>query len=313
MEFGVVLPNMGGLARPDVLIPLAQEAEALGFDSLWVSDHIVVPPYRAQGYPYSRTGVFPIPPEAPIAEPLMTLGVLAGVTRRVRLGVSVLVLPYRNPILTAKLLSTLDWLSGGRVILGVGAGWMREEFEALGADYEHRGGVTDEWIRIFRTLWTEPEPSFEGRFYRFAPLKFEPKPVRGSIPIWVGGHTDPALRRAVRLGDGWHAVRATPAEMREARDRLLGLCREHGRDPASLVLSVRSTLAFLDGPRSEGAPPMTGTADQILRDVEDYREAGVSHLVVGPRGENLEEMVGHLRRFAREVMPRLRQSQRREA
>jgi len=306
VEFGVVLPNMGNLARPDVLIPLAQEAEALGFGSVWVSDHIVVPPYRAQGYPYSRNGIFPIPPEAPITEPLMTLGVLAGATRRVRLGVSVLVLPYRNPVFTAKLLATLDWLSGGRVLLGVGAGWMREEFEALGADYEHRGAVTDEWIRIFRVLWTEPEPSFEGRFYRFAPLKFEPKPVHGSIPIWVGGHTEPALRRAVRLGDGWHAVRATPAEMQEARKRIQALCREHGRDPSTLVLSVRSTLALMDKPRPEGATPMTGTVEQVAGDVEAYRQAGVSHLVVGPRGDSLEEMVGHLRRFAREVMPRFR-------
>ena len=155
MQFGVVLPNLGSIARPDHLYRLAQRVEDLAYDSLWVSDHVVLPLSMESRYPYSSRGVFPFQPEEDLLEPVTTLAFLAGVTRRIRLGISALILPYRHPVLNTKMLITLDVLSGGRTILGVGVGWMREEFEALDADYEHRGRVTDEHIRIFKALCTE--------------------------------------------------------------------------------------------------------------------------------------------------------------
>src|SRR5207248_465496 len=178
---------------------LAQTAEELGFDSVWISDHVVVPQQISSAYPYSADGRFPTEPTQAYFEPLTTMGFLAGVTRHVRLSVAVLVMPYRHPLLTAKMVATLDNLSGGRIDLGIGAGWMREEFESLGASndiYEHRGSATDEQLRILKSVWTEDIAGFEGRFYRFPRVGVHPHPLqKPHPPIWVGGHTPPALRR----------------------------------------------------------------------------------------------------------------------
>src|SRR5438067_8433937 len=179
LPIGCTLPTSGAAADPAALGALAQTAEELGFDSVWISDHVVVPQQISSAYPYSADGRFPTEPTQAYLEPLATLGFLAGVTRRVRLGVAVLILPYRHPLLTAKMIATLDNLSGGRLDLGIGVGWMREEFEALGvgADiYEHRGSATDEQVRILRTVWTQEVAGFEGRFYRFAPVGAHPHP-----------------------------------------------------------------------------------------------------------------------------------------
>ena len=191
LTIGCTLPTSGAAADPSALGALAQTAEALGFDSIWVSDHVVVPERIGSSYPYSADGRFPTAPTQPYLEPLATLSYLAGLTRRARLGTHVLVLPYRHPLLAAKMLSTLDNLSGGRFDFGIGVGWMREEFEALGSpSYERRGAVTDEQLRIMKAVWTQDVTGFEGEFYRFEPLGAHPLPVqKPHPPIWVGGHT----------------------------------------------------------------------------------------------------------------------------
>src|SRR5215470_16074553 len=206
MQFGCHLPVYGPAATRDVLLGVARRLEALGYDALWVSDHVVIP-YRIESrYPYSATGAFPLTPDTDFLEPLTALGLVAGVTERIRLGTSVLVVPHRHPVLAAKMLATLDRLAPGRVVLGAGVGWMREEIELLGAPYDGRGAWTDEAIAVMRACWRDERVDFSGRFFRVDGVACRPRPARGTIPIWIGGHTARALERVARLGDGWHAA-----------------------------------------------------------------------------------------------------------
>jgi len=206
VEFGCHLPVFGPAATRAGLLTFAREMERLGYESLWASDHIVIPHTIRSRYPYSDTGQFPLAPDATFLEPLTALAMVAGVTERAKLGTTVLVLPHRHPVLAAKALATLDHLSGGRVILGAGVGWMREEIELLGAPFAERGAWSDEAIRIMRACWRDERTRFHGRFFNFDDIGCFPKPVRGDIPIWMGGHAKPALRRIVALADGWHAA-----------------------------------------------------------------------------------------------------------
>ncbi len=220
VRYGFYLPTRGQTATPEALETLVTRGEALGFSSVMIADHLVFPVTIKSKYPYTVTGVFP--GQGDVLDQLSLMAFVAAKTTRLRLVTSVMIVPYRNPVLTAKALATIDVLSKGRVTLGVGVGWMREEFEALGTpDFDRRGAVTDEYLRIFKTLWTESPASFSGRFYRFGPLTCSPHPVqKPHPPIWVGGHSKAALRRAARLGDGWHPVGANaavplpPAELR---------------------------------------------------------------------------------------------------
>src|SRR5205814_9690893 len=184
MRFGCHLPGYGPEATRDTLVGFARRAEALGYDSLWASDHVVVPWRIASRYPYNATGDFPLSPATDFLEPLTALALVAGVTERAALGTTVLVLPHRHPLLAAKMLATLDHLAPGRVILGAGVGWMREEIELLGAPYEQRGAWTDEAIEIMRKCWRDERVSHHGRFFTFPEIGVAPKPPRGTIPIW---------------------------------------------------------------------------------------------------------------------------------
>ena len=206
MDFGFSLPGRGPLATPDVLIKLARKADDLRYSSLFVTDHVVIPATQTTPYPYAPTGKFAGDWTNGYLEPLALMSFLAGETSRVRLGTSVLVIPYRNPVVTAKMLATLDVLSGGRVILGAGVGWFKEEFEALHAEpFERRGPTTDEYIALMRACWTREPVDWQGPIYRMGPVSAMPKPKqKGGIPVWTGGHTDVALRRAGELSDGWH-------------------------------------------------------------------------------------------------------------
>ena len=208
MDFAMVLPNLGAVSHPDAIDAFARRVEELGYHSIFVSDHVVLPLRTRSRYPYNSSGVAPISAENDILEPFTLISYLASITRRVRLGISVQVLPYRHPVLNAKMLTTLDVLTGGRVIVGVGVGWLEEEFQALNADYSNRGTVTDEHIQIFKALCTQEEPVFHGQHYHVEGIKLYPKPVqKPHPPIWVGGTTARAKRRAATLGDGWHAIR----------------------------------------------------------------------------------------------------------
>jgi probable F420-dependent oxidoreductase len=209
VEFGVALPGRGPMASPDQVLKIAAKADALGYASIFVTDHVVLPASMARSvYPYSTTGQLPGGAAQDYLEPIAMLACLARVTSRARLGTSVLVIPYRHPVLTAKMLATIDQLSGGRVILGAGVGWLREEFEALGTPpFEQRGIVTDEYVRLMRTAWTTDPVTFSGRYVSVQAIHVLPKPAQpGGIPVWIGGHTDAALRRTATLGDGWHPI-----------------------------------------------------------------------------------------------------------
>src|SRR5439155_8392947 len=202
MKFGILFANVGHAVVPEGATALATIAEDNGFESLWTVEHVVVPGDYQSAYPYSPTGRMPGPEESPIPDPLIWLTWVAAATRRIRLGTGILILPQRTPAILAKEVATLDVLTGGRVTLGIGVGWLREEFAALGVPWQNRGERTDEYIEALRVLWRDAEPTFHGRFVDFERAKSYPKPVQaGGVPIAVGGHTEAAARRAGRLGD----------------------------------------------------------------------------------------------------------------
>jgi probable F420-dependent oxidoreductase len=306
MRYGFYLPTRGQTATPEALETLVTRGEALGFASVMIADHLVFPVTIKSKYPYTVTGVFP--GQGDVLDQLSLMAFVAAKTTRLRLVTSVMIVPYRNPVLTAKALATIDVLSKGRVTLGVGVGWMREEFEALGApEFDRRGAVTDEYLRIFKTLWTESPASFSGRFYRFGALTCSPQPVqKPHPPIWVGGHSKAALRRAARLGDGWHPVGANaavplpPAELRTLLDELYRLAEAEGRDPKALTISYKAPVYDVSQPqlRPGGARrPFSGSASQIAEDIAAYAGLGVSELVFDFRSESLAESLERMERF----------------
>ena len=317
MHFGISLSGRGPLASPDILGRVAQRADALRFSSIFVTDHVVIPLATDSVYPYSATGRVAADWAQGYLEPLTVMSWLAGITRHARLGTSVLVIPYRNPVLTAKMLATLDVVSGGRVILGAGVGWLREEFEALhAAPYAERGRVTDEYLRLMRECWTREPVSFAGRYYDLPSVSALPKPLQpGGIPIWIGGHTDVAIRRAGELGDGWHPIGLRPPadlrpdEYRAKADRVLEWARRAGRDPGAIALTFRAPLEI--APRRAKSPggdriPLRGTADQVADDIRSYQAAGVTHFVFDLAATDLRGCLTILDRFAEDVRPGLR-------
>jgi probable F420-dependent oxidoreductase len=289
MEFGCHLPVYGAAATRDALLTFARRMEALGYDSLWASDHVVIPWRISTRYPYGATGEFPLPPATPFLEPLTTLALVAGATERIRLGTTVLVLPHRHPVLAAKMLATLDHLAPGRVILGAGVGWLREEIELFGVPYQRRGAWSDEALRIMKICWTEERPQFAGQFFTFDALGFAPKPARGTIPIWIGGHTPAALRRVAELGDGWHAAFPAPGELEGSLARLREACGKAGRDFDSLTLSARVGLAARK------------PADEVVAELRALTGLGIRHVLLETRARDVDDMVGIYERFAREV------------
>lgn len=300
LRVGVALPNYGPLAGATNLIRLARRAEALGIDSVWVADHLVAPVGVTSVYPYDRR---PDPTPGAMAvieefyEPLTTLAFIAGATARIRLGVSVYVLPYRNPVVTAKMVATLDALSGGRLIFGVGVGWLREEFLALGVDARRRGRVTDEYLEVCRRLWRDDVATYEGRHYVLPPVRTGPKPrQRPWPPIWVGGNSAAACTRAVTLGDGLHLIDLTPAEAAVAIGNVRDALARAGRDPGTFTVSLRKGLLVR---RSDDSRPLYGTPAKIRRDLASYAAAGVEYLVVGFRqARTIEAMEEALDRTA---------------
>jgi probable F420-dependent oxidoreductase len=307
MRFGVHGFNFGQVAGDiPTLLRIAAGAEERGFDSVWVGDHIVIPWDIASAYPYSPTGTPPFKPQEAALEPLTLLSYLAGCTSRVQLGVSVLIVPHRNPLYAAKILATLDVLSGGRLICGVGSGWMREEFDALGLAFDRRGEETDEWIRIFKVCWKEGDPEYHGQHYAFDKLAFEPKPVqRPHPPIWVGGNSRRAMRRAVELGDAWHPGWSRPDQLMLQRQALEVMATKAGRDPAGLEVTLLRPIQILDRPSGASRRPLIGNAEEVAEDIRAYEQAGLSHLVLGFRTTNGAEILQQIDRFAAEVKPLL--------
>jgi probable F420-dependent oxidoreductase len=322
LEFGFALSGRGPLAAPDTLIKLATTADSLRYSSLFVTDHVVLPASTARSvYPYSPTGQFPGGARQDYLEPLAVLGYLTHATRTIGLGTSVLVVPYRNPLVVAKMLATLDVLSGGRVILGAGTGWLTEEFDALQAPpFAERGAVTDEYLRLMREAWTTDPLRFEGRHYRVADVHVLPKPVQSQgIPIWIGGHTDAALRRTARLGNAWHPIGGrppaalTPDEYARHVERLHAYARDAGRKPEDITLTLRVPM-HVRSPRDKALagerPLFQGTAAEVRADVERYGALGVSHFVFDAAVSDPRAALASMKRFAEDVRPALRRRRR---
>jgi alkanesulfonate monooxygenase SsuD/methylene tetrahydromethanopterin reductase-like flavin-dependent oxidoreductase (luciferase family) len=256
VRLGVNVPNFGPGTNPDVLRRWALTVEGLGFDLLMVSDHIAVTPDVAEQYP------------APFYEPFTTLSWLAGLTRGIRLGTTVLIVPYRHPLLVARMAANLNDLSGGRLVLGVGVGWAREEFGALGVPFRDRGRLTDEHLLAIRAAWQD-DTDYRG----------------GHIPLWIGGNSDAALRRAVRLGDAWHPLRFTPGWMAEAAGRLTACAADQGRPAPALMprIALRLTEAPVTASVSGGDRLAGhGTIDQIMADLGQLRSLGADTVVLDP-------------------------------
>ena len=308
MEIGLGIASMGINARPESFRRKAELGEQLKFDALWIGDHVIIPHQINSPYPFGNRwpGRLAVEPDDNVFEPLATLGFLAGAVKTPKLGISVLVLPYRNPIVTAKALATLDVLSEGRVILGIGTGWMEEEFLALNAPpFASRGAVTDEYIQIFKELCTAESPNFQGQHYQISGIAFFPKPVQKPYPpIWVGGNTLAAMKRAARLGDGWNPAGLTPKEVAEKRIILRRLCQEAGRNPDEVKISLRGMVRFTEG-RGDNRSPLQGTTQQVTDDLRRYQEAGVEHIIMVPMGKTDEELIDVIERIAEEVRPKL--------
>lgn len=314
MQFGLSVPHRGPLANPQAIRAIAESAEALGYDVLTISDHIVVPRQIDSKYPYSPDGGWAGGADGMCFEQLSLLNYVAGITTKARLLTSIMVIPHREPIFTAKALATADQLSGGRVELGIGTGWMREEFELLQTpEFMERGAVTDEYIRAFKTLWTEENPSFDGKYTRFKDIFFEPKPIQpGGPKVWVGGESGRALRRLAALGDVWYPIAGgnpkAPLDTLAAYDAALAKLRQAaekaGRDPASIDLAY-SAMAHSEQEQqsSDGSRMlMTGSAAARQDDVAALAERGLSTMVVNVAAGSVERALEKQQAFAADVM-----------
>lgn len=285
MKFGVAGANAGRRVRPEHALELARLAEEAGFESLWTVEHVVVPADYRSRYPYSPEGRMPGGEEVPIGDPLVWLAYAAAVTQRIKLATGIVILPQRNPVLLAKECATLDVLSGGRLLLGVGIGWLREEFAALGVAFEDRAARTDEYIEALRVLWRDPEPTFSGRFARFERAKSYPKPVReGGIPIVVGGHTDAAARRAGRLGDGFFPWELGDESLKRLIQVMRAAATGAGRDPDAIEV----TAGALD-----------------LETAKRYADAGVHRIVTVPLARGSDALKRWFDDFAENVMAKM--------
>ncbi len=317
MKIGVLVNNFGGFPETGrsarACVDLARQAERLGFDSVWVTDHVILPRTIRATYPHSREG-FPYTWEQDIHEPLALMAALAEATARVEIGVSVLVIPYRHPLLTAKMLATIDQLSSGRIILGAGVGWLRDEFEALGLDpdhFEQRGAVTVEALRVMQAAWTaQTTVDFEGRYFRFSQVGARPRPARATgIPVWIGGAGERALRRSVAHGTGYLAIASSPEQLRRDHDRLQILAEAAGRDPASLTVSLIDGIVVGAGQPPVPGASMQGASKDILNGLERFAAAGLDHLIAGisrAGDRSYDATLDALEQVARDVLPAAR-------
>jgi probable F420-dependent oxidoreductase len=317
MRFGVAVPNYRKLASPDQLVHVARRSEALGFDSLWVTDHVVVPePYREM---FGAT----------VYDPLTVLAFLAAHTQRAELGTAVLVIPYRNPVTVAKQLATIDNLSSGRLVFGTGSGWAREEFEALGVNYAERGPITDEYLRVILELWTQPTPVFDGKYVTIHAVHAEPRPLRQPHPpILVGGYGKRAIRRAVAVGQGWLPDGLSLPALQSGIELMRQTAEGAGRDPASLGVALRTGLQLdtVSGRQQTGpveAPweqsttlsggiserqLFRGSTQQVLDDIDAAERVGVDHLIFECPVQRGDERFDTLEAFAQDILPRFRRT-----
>ncbi|MEM9626569.1 MAG: LLM class F420-dependent oxidoreductase [Pseudomonadota bacterium] len=316
MKIGLTLPMRGPLANPDDIRTLVERGEALGFDHLGVNDHIIVPKVIDSRYPYSATGAFPGSALGECLDLFSLLAYVAAISTKLRLVTAIAVVPHRGAVHTAKIVSTIDVLSGGRVDLGIGAGWMKEEFDALNIPpFEQRGKVTDEYLQAFKKLWTEDDPTFDGEHVQFEVISFLPKPVqKPHPPIWVGGESPAALRRAVRHGDVWFPIANNPrhpldtiAKFEAGISRLHQAAEKHGRDPSTIGLALFANWydETKSGKTAEGERHLlTGAPADIAEDIEALKDLGVTDLLLQFNRDTLERTLDSMAFFVNEIRRR---------
>jgi len=316
MQIGFNAPAGGPLATAEAMTRLAVEGEAMGFDYATFSDHVVIPTDIHAKYPYSDTGEFPAGSRGERHEQLTQVAFIAAKTSRLRLVTSVMVVPHRPAVLTAKILSTIDVLSGGRLTLGIGAGWLQEEFEALQApNFAARGKVTDEYLLACKELWTRDKPSFHGEYVNFDNITFAPKPVQAPLPVWVGGESGPALRRTARLGDGWYPIGTNPsfpldslARYRAGISKLHGLLKAAGRDPAGVALAYRVQKYGPEVPAKAGDGErrmFSGSPAEIAGDLRDMQALGVAAIDFSFPGATTAEALDAMKSFRDTVLAKV--------
>jgi probable F420-dependent oxidoreductase len=316
MQIGFNAPTSGPLIEPDSFVSIITEGETLGFDYVTVSDHIMVPRNLESKYPYTDTGEFPAGTQAAWLDQLGATAFIAALTKKLRFVLSVMVVPHRPAVLTAKLLSTIDYLSKGRLTLGIGVGWCREEFEAIGAaPFDDRGPVTDEWMAACQELWTAEFPKFDGRYVKFDDVTFNPKPAQSPIPIWVGGESGPALRRTARYAHGWYPVGTNPQfpmntvrRFRKQLQRFHGYVEKAGRNPAEIEVALR----VLAGPGGKPRATIDGEAEMFtggdadwVEDIKALQELGVAAIDVRLFRRRLDDTLDTMRRFRDGVLGKL--------
>ena len=319
MEFGIAVGNFGTFGKHGgaaEIIEVGRFAEQAGFDSVWVHDHLVMPATIRARYPYNDSGVAGFAYRQDIYDPLAIMAALAVKTKRVRIGSSVLIIPYRNPVLLARMLATLDQLSDGRIILGLGVGWMAEEFDALGIGeyYAIRGSVTDEWIRICTTLWGSAGPAaYDGRFHSFNGLEPRPRPVQQpSVPLWVGGKGAVAARRVARYGSGYQTISSTPEAIRHELELVRAELEARGREPSEITVSMLGPAIKIGAPRDETGATVAGSKAEMIDQLAAYADAGLEHAIVlpsfatGPAQPTPAGLMDAMQYVAEELMPALR-------
>ena len=297
------LPDAQGIRR------FVQRAEELGFESVLAGDHILLPTGGTNQYPYTADGSFSRPADEPFLETMTMLGFMAACTESIKLGSTVIILPYRNPLVQAKMFASLDVLTDGRMICGVGVGWLEKEFDTLGVPYAERGPMSDEFLEIFKALWTQANPEYHGKYYDIEAIQFYPKPVQQPhIPIWVGGHSRPALRRVAKYGDCWHTTRQTPDFVAQNLPYLREQADRAGRDASSISISLKRSLHFTDLDSKEEGSVRTGgviiaSTQEVIDDVYYCRELGIDQLTYDFRVDGLEASIRVMEHLAAEVLP----------
>lgn len=296
MKFGIMFANAGPFAFPEGLENLARTAEEVGIESIWTVEHVVVPVDYRSKYPYSETGKMPGPENVPIPDPIVPLAFAAAITKQLRLATGVVILPQRHPLYVAKEMATLDVLSNGRAILGVGIGWLQEEFDAVGIPFKQRAQRTEESIRAIRSLWkSTPEP-FNGRFYKWGAVESHPKPTQQpGVPIVVGGHAEGAARRAARLGDGFFPARGELDSLTKLLAILRDECARIARNPREI--EITSGIG--------GSNATSASSAMQLDIVHRYEDLGVARLIIAPPAFDIDGVQRGLHDFADRVIAKL--------
>jgi len=317
MQFGFNLPNSGALADPAIMCRIAREGEALGYDYLTVTDHVALPDMAEPGYPYSESGAFYSSDSAHRHEMLTLVAYLAAITTRLRLVLAVLVVPHRPAVLAAKQLSTIDVLSAGRLTVGIGAGWLKAEFDAVvTTPFAERGAVTDEYVAAFKTLWTEKKPTIASKYVHFDRLLLEPKPAqKPHPPIWVGGESGPSLRRAARLGDAWYPIGTNNAHpydslprYRAGVARLRQLTEAAGRSPDAVALTYRVKRYGNDLPDHAGDGErrlFSGSDTDIIGDIHALEDLGVTAIDFDFERPEEQVVLAEMRNFRERVLAKV--------